>query len=354
MNGLKKLPNPNLPNSKRRKSQSALRFGATLFIVSLFIVSCMPSGVADISANGQKFAVVNSNDLYVYSIDSEEVAFYNFFPDTRYSPALAPDGSGLAYVDRGGRLIYQPLDGSPAHQLLSQSINQPGPGALAFLPDGSLLFVNAGTIGNELRVFDVSNGQTLSWQQGISHIFISAAALEQREAPTNLNQYGIGHVTTSTLDKVDIVLLPVSCSPDLANQACFYSFTADANGFRFNGQMGRSYTTDTQIFFSRRLDDDLTSGLLTPDGTHLVLRVRSIANPDSSQSLYLFDLNTNDAPVALVENGEGRPEYAVSPDGQFIAYEEMINGVAFVRLYNVATGDRTDLGPGSVDPQWWQ
>lgn len=349
MNGLKKLP-----MKKMRRPFSFVVSRLSLLFCILSLAACMPSGLADVSANGQKFAIVNSNDLYVYSTDSEEVAFYNFFSDTRYSPALSADGSGLAFVDRGGRLIYQPLNGDKPRQLLPQSINQPGPGALSFLPDGTLLFVNSGNVGNDLRIFDVTTGQTLTWQQGISHIFVSATVLESREAPTALNQNGVGHVNASKLDHFNLVLLPITCSPDLENQACFYSFTADTSGFHFNGQLGRSYTTDTQIFFSRRISDDLTSGVLTPDGTHLVLRVRSIANPNESQSVYLFDLNTNDPPVTLVENGEGRPDYSISPDGQFIAYEEMINGVDFVRLYNVATGDRTDLGPGSLDPQWWQ
>jgi len=353
MNGFKRSKNPNVQNPNGRNFKNGLR--AMLFIICLLsLAACMPSGLADVSANGQKFAVVNNNDLYVYSADTEEIAFYNFFVDTRYSPALAPDGSALVFVDRGGRLIYQPFNGDKPHQLLPQSINQPGPGALSFLPDGTLMFINSGNLGNDLRIFDVATGQTVTWQQGISHIFVNADVLAPREAPTGLTRNGVGHVNTSRLDRFNLVLLPITCSPDLENQACFYSFTADATGFHFNGQLGRSYTTDTQIFFSRRVSDDLTSGLLTPDGTHLVLRVRSVANPNESQSLYLFDLNTNDPPVALVENAAGRPDYTISPDGQFIAYEEMINGVAFVRLYNVATGDRSDLGPGSLDPQWWQ
>ncbi|MEK7310978.1 MAG: hypothetical protein AAB382_03305, partial [Chloroflexota bacterium] len=86
----------------------------------------------------------------------------------------------------------------------------------------------------------------------------------------------------------------------------------------------------------------------------ILLRLRSIVSPDSAQNLYVIDLTGNDPPVPLVENAFGRPDYAVSPDGRMIAYEQTINGVAFVRIYNVLTGERTDLGPGTFDPQWWR
>jgi hypothetical protein len=128
----------------------------------------------------------------------------------------------------------------------------------------------------------------------------------------------------------------------------------DASGFHDNGPLGRVYDTDTQIFLSRRIDDDVTSGELTPDGKHLMLRMRSIVDPQGSQSLYLLDLTTSDPPVIMVDNEVGRPDYSIAPGGSQIAYEERINGVAFVRLYNLSTGERADLGPGTLDPQWWK
>jgi hypothetical protein len=321
-------------------------------IASLFISSCIPSGVADVSSNGDKLAIINSNDLYIYSKDGQGPDYYSFLTDTRYEPALSPDGQAVVYVDRGGRLTYQTLDGSLPRLLLPNSISQPGPGVLTFLPDGHLMFYNASsTFDRDLRIFDLASGQTLTHLTGLSQAFVDVEAIRIKKSSSLVSPYGVGRIDASQLEQFNLVLLPTACLID--SKTCFFSYSVDANGFHDNGPLGRMYDTDTQIFFSRRIDDDLTSGVLTPDGTHLVLRLRSIVNPQDAQSLYVVDLTNNAPPVAIVENETGRPDYAISPSGTEIAYEESINGVAFVRLYNVATGERTDLGPGSLDPQWW-
>ncbi|MBM4422543.1 MAG: hypothetical protein FJ030_04015 [Chloroflexi bacterium] len=313
----------------------------------------MPSGVADFAAKGGRMVILNSNDLYVLSKDDPDTDFYTFFPDSRYRPVLSPDGSALAYVDRGGRLTYQPLDGSAPRVLISQPIGRPGPGMLTFLPDGHLLLFDASSTADRyIRVFDVTDGQTTLWLTGINHVFVSVDAVETKVAPTQVTPYGVGRVDASKVEKFNFVLVPTTCLTE--EKTCFYSYTADSGGIQDNGLLPRVYDTDSQIFFSRRVNDDLTAGLLTPDGTHLVLRLRSIVSPDSAQSLYVINLASNEPPVPLIENAFGRPDYSIAPDGSVIAYEETINGVAFVRLFNVATGERTDLGPGTFDPQWWR
>ena len=332
-------------------SPAPLRFGAVLFIASLCLSACIPSGVADISPNGERLAIVNSNDVYVYSKGGQGPDYYAFLADTRYEPVLAPDGNAVVYVDRGGRLTYQPIGGTP-RVLIPNSVSQPGPGVISFLPDGRLLFFNAGsTFDRDLYIFELTNGQTLLRLTGISQVFIGVNAIETKKSSTFVSPYAAGRIDLSQLQQFNLVMLPTACL--IETKTCFFSYTFDASGFHDNGPLPRVYDTDTQIFFSRRIDDDLTSGVLTPDGKNLVLRMRSISNADSAQSLYLVDLTSNAPPVAIVENEPGRPDYSISPDGSVIAYEESINGVAFVRLYNLATGERTDLGPGSLDPQWW-
>ncbi|MEK6572994.1 MAG: WD40 repeat domain-containing protein [Chloroflexota bacterium] len=336
-----------------RPSLFALRSTLSWVALALLVAACVPSGVADLSATGGKLALINSNDLYVISEGEQEIDFYTFFPDARYRPALAPDGSAIAYVDRGGRLTYQPLNGDKPRVLIPQQIGRPGPGLLTFLPNGQLLLFDAGsTFDRYIRVFDVKNGQTTLWLTGINQVFFSAAAVETKASSSQLTTYAAGRIDASRLQQFNFVLAPTTCLT--VEKTCFYSYSADANGSKDNGLLPRVYDTDAQIFFSRRIDDDVTSGLLTPDGKHILLRLRSIVSPDSAQNLYLIDLTSNDPPVPLVENAFGRPDYAVSPDGRMIAYEQTINGVAFVRIYNVLTGERTDLGPGTFDPQWWR
>lgn len=326
---------------------------AGMLAAGLILAACMPSGVADVSSDSQRLAVINNNDLYVYSKDGSGPDYYVFLTDTRYEPVLTPDGTAVIYVDRGGRLTYQVLAGGPPRLLLPNSVSFPGPGVLTFLPDGKLLFYNAASnFDRSLRIFDLSDGHTTVHLTGISQVFVSAAVVQPKKSSSLVSPYGAGRIDASRVDQVQLVLLPTVCLVD--SKTCFYSYTLDASGFHDNGPLGRVYNTDTQIFFSRRIEDDLTSGVLTPDGKHLLLRLRSIVDPQNAQSLYLLDLTNNAPLVAIVENGAGRPDYSISPDGSLIAYEERINGVAFVRLYNVGTGDRADLGPGTLDPQWWK
>jgi Tol biopolymer transport system component len=326
---------------------------ALLLAAGMALAACIPSGVAGVSSDSKRLAIVNNNDLFVYSKDGSGPDYYAFFTDTRYSPALAPDGKAIVYVDRAGRLTYQPLDGRTPRLLLPNSISNPGPGLLTFLPDGTLLLYNTtAALDRDLRIFELVNGQTTVHLTGISQIFVGANVIKPKKTGSQVSPYAAGRIDASRADQVNLVVLPTACLLD--SKTCFFSYTLDARGFHENGPLARTYDTDTQIFFSRRVSDDLTAGVLTPDGKHLVVRLRSLISPEKSQSLYLLDLTNNAPPVALVENAAGRPDYAISPDGKQIAYEESINGVAFVRLYNLATGDRTDLGPGSLDPQWWQ
>jgi len=332
--------------------RSGLRLSAVLAL-ALLVSACVPSGVANISPNGGKLAIVNNSDLYVYSQDGSGPDFYAFLPDSRFEPALSPDGTAIVFVDRGGRLTYQPLDGSPSRVLLPNSVSDPGPGAISFLPDGHLLFIEVtSTSDRDLRIFDVSNGQTLLHLSGIGEFFIDSQIIKPRTTTSLVSPYSIGRIDASQVTQFNLVLLPSTCQVD--TKACYYSYTADTTGFHDNGPLPRIYDTDAQIFLSRRVEDDLTSGVLSPDGKHVILRMRSIVDPQGSQSLYLLDLTTNDPPVILVDNALGRPDYSVAPGGTQIAYEERINGVAFVRLYNLATGERSDLGPGTLDPQWWK
>jgi hypothetical protein len=351
MNGMKRKSQS--PKSQYQQMTLGIRF-LSFVVCGFFVAACMPSGIANISIDGQRFAVVNGNDLYVYASDNPEIVFYNFFPDLRYTPALSADGSALVYVDRGGRLMYQVLNGGERpRQLLPNPINQQGLGVFTFLPDGNLLMFNASSsFDHDLRIFEPTSGQTMQWITGISQVFVSGNIIQQRQAPTAANEFGVGHVNASVVDSLQIVLIPNNCLTE--DERCFYSYTIDANGFHDNGPLLRQYTDELQILLTRRVDDDLTSGIVTPDGKHLILRMRSFANPSESQSIYLMDLNTNDPMIPIIENGPAHPDYALSPDGQFIAYEETINGVAFVQILNIATGDRTDLGPGTLDPQWWQ
>ncbi len=342
------------PNFQKRITDYGLRITVycLLITISLFLSACLASGVTDVSNPNGRAAIINNTDLYVVSKDSQKIDFYGFRPDIRFQPIFAPDGSAIFYVDLGHRLLRQPLDGSPS-QILLNRVGSPGPGAITFLPDGQLFIFDTGLNDDRyVRVLNVSTGQTSTHLTGINQIFISANALRPKTPPLGVDQASTARLETSRLDSFQVVFLPTVCL--IPEKTCFYAYTADAGGFKAQGQMARVYDADTQLLFVRRVDNDITSGLLTPDGRYVILRVRSLGAGGAAQSLYLIDLTTNDPPIPLVENAPGRPKYVVSPDGTVIAYEATINNVSHLRLYYLATGDRTDLGPGTLDPQWWE
>ena len=106
-------------------------FHCSLFIVSLFISSCVPNGLSSVAKSGGRVAVVSDRDVYVVSAASPEIAYYYFRPDTRYAPAISPDGKSIVFVDQQRRLIRQSLDGTEP-KVLVPLVGFPGPGAFSF------------------------------------------------------------------------------------------------------------------------------------------------------------------------------------------------------------------------------
>lgn len=338
------------PLSTLHKTRFAFR-SLLLAAVCLLATACLASGVTDLSGPQGRVVALNNSDLYVISKDDQIIDFYGFRPDTRYEPIFSPDGEAVFYVDLGHRLIRQPLNGGRPEVWLTQ-VGSPGPGAMTLLPNGQLFLVDTGFNNDRsARFINLSDGRTTVYLTGLNQIFISAAAIKPKSPPVAANIYAAARIEASELSAFQIVVSPITCL--IENRQCFFSYTVDAGGLHDNGQMARTYEATLQFLLARRVADDVTSGLLTADGRFLILRARSTVSPDFAQSLYVIDLTTNDPPVPLVENVP-RPDYAVSPDGTVIAYEERIEDVSYVRLYNLTTGERTDLGEGTLDPQWWK
>jgi len=325
----------------------------SLLIASLLLSACLASGVTDVSSVKGRAVLFNNSDLYVVSRDSQAIDYYGFRPDLRYEPVIAPDGSAVFYVDLGRRLIRAPLDGSGPPTTVLTRVGAPGPGAMTLLPDGQLFLFDT-TLNNDryAHVINLSTGKSSIYLTGLNQIFFSASAIKPKYPPSTIDQFAAGRLEAGDLEEFHVVFLPGSCLID--DRRCFYTFTADPSGFNATGQAERVYDVDTQLLFSRRVDNDLTSGLLTPGGRYIILRVRSVVSPNLAQTLYLIDVTTNDPPVPLVENAFNHPDYAVSPDGTLIAFEQQIDNSTHVILYTIATGERIDLGPGHFDPQWWK
>jgi len=326
----------------------------SLFIASLFIASCVPSGVADIAGAGQHTVIVNEGDVYVVERDTAAVKFYARRPDIRYAPALTPDGTALVYVDSLHQLISQPLDGSPPFVLL-KSVGLPGPGAVTFLPDGQILVIDSSANAPDERYAAVVNPFTGNEAQGrltgIDQVFITASALKIKTGPIT-NPYNSAQINTGEPGQFKVVFEGDPCL--ITERTCLFLYSAEADGFQFVEQLGRALDVSFLLLLSRRPADDATGALLTADGKHLVLRIRD-GNPiGSTFSLYAVDLTNNDPPAVLVQNALRRPDYALAPEGNLVAYEVVSGNVASIKLYDFDSKQTTTLGTGAFDPQWWK
>ncbi|MBI5349444.1 MAG: hypothetical protein HZB77_09050, partial [Chloroflexi bacterium] len=136
----------------------------------------------------------------------------------------------------------------------------------------------------------------------------------------------------------------------------FYLYSGEEKGFVYNQTLPRVLDYNDQVLLSRRVQDDVTSGLLTADAKWLIIRVRSGVPLGIATSLYAINLMFNEpvAPIILDVPVTRRINYALSPSGHFIAYEEVINGVTHVQLHNLDTNQKTSLGIGTLDPKWWK
>ncbi|MEK7275724.1 MAG: hypothetical protein AAB427_00105, partial [Chloroflexota bacterium] len=315
-----------------------LGFGICIF----FIASCASSGVSNLAATGGHIAVISRDDLYVISNTEPDIAFYAFRPDTRFAPALTPDGKSVIYVDISHRLLRQPLDGTSAKVLWpppgTRGVGLPGPGALAFLPNGDLFFLD--TRSNDKRyvmIMDTETGVVSQQIEDIEQVFVTSSALKPKPAPS---------LASARIEAGE----PGQFRVVFQAKTFLYLYSATADGFVFDGQLPRVLSVEDQIFLTRRVENDVTSGLLTADGKHVILRLR--VRFDRTQSLYALDLTSDAPPVPLVEDAPGHPDYAVAPDGDWVAYEETVDGVPQVQIYNVVTGEKRTMGVGAVDPGW--
>jgi hypothetical protein len=327
----------------------SLRIGP-LFLAALFLAACASAGVVDLDSAGNHTVVVNEGDLYVLGKNTTEVDFYARRPDLRFQPILSPDGNALVYVDQSHQLMRQPFDGS-ASTVLLKLIGVPGPGTVVFLPSNELFILDASLNADGERVVKIINAETgLDTQpaiQGIGQVYVTANAVKTKNGATPSE----GRLEASTPGQFRAVFQARTCL--ITEQTCMYLYSAEADGFKFVAQLPRRLETSLLLLLARRPTDDVTGALLTADGQHLVLRVRDGDPIGSRFSLYAIDLTNNNAPEILVKDAAQRPDYAVAPDGNWVAYEDVSGNVSTIQLYNFDTNQKTTVGTGAVDPQWW-
>jgi hypothetical protein len=325
------------------------------FLLFFLIASCVPAGVADLTASGEHMAIVSDGDLYVVPGTSPEITFYARRPDTRFAPILTPDGEAVIYVDQLRNLVRQPLDGSEPATLFKQ-VGLPGPGAIVYLPGDELLLLDSSfqTTGERfVKILDAETGiESQPAITGIEQIFVTANALDVKAGGSLTNPFNAARIEADEPGQLKVVFRAKTCL--IADQTCLYLYSADAEGFVFKEQLPRSLKTDMILLLARRPQDDVTGGLLTADGKHLILRVRDGVPIGSAYSLYAIDLTNNNPPVPLVKDALRRPDYAIAPDGNWVAYELVTNNISQVMLYNFDTGAITSVGTGAFDPQWWK
>ena len=324
----------------------------SLFILSLFIGSCVPNGLSSVAKSGGRVAVVSDRDVYVVSAASPEIVYHYFRPDIRYAPAISPDGKSIVFVDQQRRLIRQSFDGGEP-KVLVPLVGFPGPGAFLFLPNGDLFFMDTRTEGIDperyVNVFNVNTGeQPVPAVLGIQQVFISVNAVKPKYSAVTTGAY----TSAAKLDASQ----PGQFRIVFQAKNYFYLYSGEEKGFVYNQTLPRVLDYNDQVLLSRRVQDDVTSGLLTADAKWLIVRVRSGAVLGTTTSLYAINLMFNEPiqPVILDVPVTRRINYALSPSGHFVAYEEVINGVTHVQLHNLDTNQKTSLGIGTLDPKWWK
>ncbi len=345
--GLRITPHVSRPTFHVSRLAHCSLFIVSLFIVSSFIASCVPAGVSDLSSRSGQIAIINKDDLYVISATGPDITYYAARPDKDFTPLLTPDGKSVVYVEQFRRLVRQPLDGGPVKELLRVA-GFPGPGAMTFLPNGDLFFLD--TRSNGKHYFRILNAETgvISPQNAddIDQVFVTANSLKLKTSAPGA-PLTAARLVADTPGQFKVVF---QAGP------YYYLYSAEAHGLVFNGALPRVPGPQDQILLANRVEDDVTSGLLTPDGDYLILREKSGIPAGSAQSLLAIDLTSDAAPVVLLKDiPASQPiHYAVAPAGDRVAFEEVVNGQSQIRIYDLSTGHSATLGPGAIEPQWWK
>ncbi|MFQ5410089.1 MAG: hypothetical protein ACE5FI_16900 [Anaerolineales bacterium] len=322
----------------------------TIALTAILLTACSAEGLGGYARNSEWLDLINADGLFTISRNGANIHFISADVNPNYPAVFVNNGDTVVWVDRFGRLQSAPTIGGQTVQISPERATTAG-GTLVGLPSGHVLYMDARRFDGDrfLRVIDPISTETLVSIEGIGHVFIADAAIQERPGEPEPRWY----VPFLEPGQLKIVLQSAD-APDT-----LFLCTANATAFEcdVSNPLPRVLTEADQALLDTRVPNDLRSGTLTADGRRLILRAQNAGPPAASgeapnpptYSLWAIDLDSNAGPIEIVARASVTPDYSVSPTDHRIAFEA-VGGL--LGLYDFDTGEVTTLAADAWDPDW--
>jgi hypothetical protein len=318
----------------------------TIGLSALLLAACNLEGVAAFSPNNDRVAVVTKVGSQ-YRLETTDASGGNpvKIEDNiagAFDVSFDPLGTKLLYAANSKLCTADPGGGAPTCPVtLGGSISG---GFLSFLPDGDYIFAYRTGTQWQMDIYQPGAAAPHQSDGAIDQFFLTSNAYKVRRGitPPGTQWFLKPYEKPSGQRNLRWVIIK-------ANQAIMYNAAGSLEG---PTPLPRVINSAVQNALKDRDQADITSGVISPDGTKLVFRTRTGTDPNYTYGLYALDLNVNTGSfVQLVANANFRMQFAFSPTGQEVVYESNDGGRS-VWLANADGSNPRKLADGGTLPDW--
>jgi len=328
----------------RRLVRNLKRLPVWMVAGTLLLVACNLEGVVSFSPNNDRIAVVTTvgSDHRLYTTDSnggnpvklEDNYMYAF--DVTFDPL----GTRLLYADDNKVCTVGATGGSKACP-----VNLPGgvsTGFLSYLPNGDYILVYQSGGFWQMQVYQPAAALPYKTEANVDHFFLTSDAYEVKRGSSGTQWYLSPYDKPGGQQNLRWVIVRGAV-------ASMYNAAGSLEG---PTALPREINSAVRTALADRDQTDITSGVISPDGTKMAFRTRTGTDPNYTYALYVLDLSVNTGSFApLVNNANFRIQFAFSPTGQELVYESNDSGRSVWIANSDGTNPRKLSDNGSL-PDW--
>jgi Tol biopolymer transport system component len=319
-------------------------FQLLIWLLAIFLAACNLEGVASFSPNNDRVALVTKNGSAYKLVTTDGTGGNPTKIEDTIAPAFDvtfdPLGQKLLYVASGKVCTANATGGGQ-----SCPVTLPGGvsgGFLSFLPDGDYILVFRTGSQWEMDVYQPGAATPHVTEVNVDHFFLTSDAYKVRRGTKGTQWYLTPYNKPGGQQNLRWVIVKGST-------AIMYNAAGSLEG---PTPLARVLNSAVLTALKDRDQTDITSGVISPDGTKMGFRTRTGSDPNYSYGLYALDLSANDNNFAhLVTNDNFRIQFAFAPNGQELVYESNDGGNSVW----VANGDGQNahkLADNASLPEW--
>ena len=306
------------------------RYALLLAVVAILVAGCNLEGVAGFSPNNDRVAVVTKvGDQYrLYTTDANGGNPVKIEDNVNgaYDVTFDPVGNRLLYIANNQICTSAVTGGGKSCPVAVSG----GLGFLAFLPNGDYIFVVQSSGKYTMDVYRPAEATPYKTESNIDHFFLTADAFKVRRLTKGTQWYIRPYDKPSGQQNLRFVFVR-------GTTATMYNGAGSLEG---PTALPREVNSAVNDALKNRDQSDITSGVISPDGTKMIFRTRTGTDPNYTYGLYTLDLGSNTGSfVQLVSNANFRVQFAFSPTGQEVVYESNTDG----RSVWIASADGSNL-----------